>query len=68
MWMTELKVQEVTLPATRIYIGVSQNGWVSPTRILAGSEHLGCASMDAWGNLGGMEKGNWGLSGSVHIM
>src|SRR6266498_5102240 len=36
---------------------VSQNGRVSPSRVLAGSEHPGCAPKDTWDNLGVLAKG-----------
>jgi hypothetical protein len=40
---------------------VPLNRQASPVWVLAGSEHLGCASKDAKGNQGGVAKGQKGL-------
>ena len=32
--------------------GVTRNGWISPSRVLAGSEHWGCAPKDTQVSLG----------------
>jgi len=47
---------------------VFQNDRVSPSRVLAGSEHHGRALREAWNNLGDKVKGHKGLRCSVRTM